>query len=264
MGDKRSGEDPPADGASDRTPPICRLVGYFVSKFREYHTKKKQETAQDRASRRSANATILIACFTIVLAIISALQWRALNVTNADFESTQRSFVVLSNFEAGAPSITLPNMWQFFPVLENGGNTAATDVAVYAGEPIETDAPVNRIDNATFKKDQPIVFYMAPKSRAKLKGWEIPSVDIEKTGKGPFSLYIWGIVFYKDDITGRHVTRFCNRIIRQNTTPSTIPTPGAPPDVIGLGCLDRRFTCADEDCKKYDALDGPFPALPSQ
>jgi hypothetical protein len=50
-----------------------RLVSYVKRKMHERSTKKKKESAIDRAARRTANATVWLAIFTVVLAVVSGL-----------------------------------------------------------------------------------------------------------------------------------------------------------------------------------------------
>lgn len=50
-----------------------RFVGYVKRKFQERKAKKEKETTQDRAARRTANATVWIAGVTILMALFNGL-----------------------------------------------------------------------------------------------------------------------------------------------------------------------------------------------
>jgi len=63
--------DPP--GAQPRPSRWARFIGNIERNFHERKTKKEQENPTDRMARRTANATVAIAIFTIVLAIVGAV-----------------------------------------------------------------------------------------------------------------------------------------------------------------------------------------------
>ena len=56
-----------------------RFVGYVKRTREERKTKKQQEPSADRAARRTMWATVWIATFTSILAIVGYLQWSELN-----------------------------------------------------------------------------------------------------------------------------------------------------------------------------------------
>lgn len=61
-----------------------RLITYAKRKTQERRTKKQQEVPSDRAARRTATATYWIAGFTIILAVVSYLQWREVHEGGKD------------------------------------------------------------------------------------------------------------------------------------------------------------------------------------
>lgn len=69
-----------ADQKSERKKPsrLVRFVATITEKLREYCAKKKKETPQDKFSRRLANATVVIAVFTLVSVGVGALTYTAI------------------------------------------------------------------------------------------------------------------------------------------------------------------------------------------
>jgi hypothetical protein len=76
LSDKRSRND----SGTPSEPPFIPLGPWCVAKikrcFHERRAERQKETAQDRFTRRSANATIAIAALTFIVAGIGILQWR--------------------------------------------------------------------------------------------------------------------------------------------------------------------------------------------
>ena len=56
-----------------------RFVHYSFRRYRKKKAEKKPETPVDRAARRTANATIWVALFTLVLALVSTFQWKEIH-----------------------------------------------------------------------------------------------------------------------------------------------------------------------------------------
>lgn len=59
-----------------------RIIPYIKSKFEEHCAEKKKENPTDRAARRTANATCVIAFFTVVTVGVGYFQWSALRSTD--------------------------------------------------------------------------------------------------------------------------------------------------------------------------------------
>jgi len=69
-----------ADQKSESNKPsrLVRFAETINEKLREYCAKKKKETPQDKFSRRLANATVVIAVFTLVSVGVGALTYTAI------------------------------------------------------------------------------------------------------------------------------------------------------------------------------------------
>ena len=79
---------PDAENGSSPTTPVkttskgrgwARLISYIKRKVYKRRTKKQEESPVDRTARHTANATIWLAVFTVVLAVVSGLTLRILN-----------------------------------------------------------------------------------------------------------------------------------------------------------------------------------------
>ena len=68
MEDKQDRQSSNPQPAQLNEPWRTRLIAYIERKLHERAAKKKQESAQDRLAQRTANATVWIAIFTVVLA----------------------------------------------------------------------------------------------------------------------------------------------------------------------------------------------------
>ena len=73
MPDTNDTAKPDAQVEHSGPPPVRSVWGisYMKRKFHEYKAKRKDETPQDKAARRTASATVAIAAFTVVLAVVS-------------------------------------------------------------------------------------------------------------------------------------------------------------------------------------------------
>lgn len=56
-----------------------KFVGAIKARFQEYKSKRENETNADRASRRTANATVWIAAFALISIGVGIFQWRAIS-----------------------------------------------------------------------------------------------------------------------------------------------------------------------------------------
>jgi hypothetical protein len=88
-------------------------VSYIKCKFQERRTKREKENSQDRAARRTANATWFIALFTAVAVGVGYFQWKALHSTDdkvgkqlALMEADQRPWISIEAQIAGPISFS--------------------------------------------------------------------------------------------------------------------------------------------------------------
>lgn len=83
-----------------------RFVCYVKRATKERKSKKKQENSADRAAKKTADATVWIAAFTIILAIVSSLQWWELQSSSAQTDRMIRLYrqqVGQLSRQSGAP-----------------------------------------------------------------------------------------------------------------------------------------------------------------
>jgi hypothetical protein len=69
------------------------FISYVNHKLNERRTKRQEESATEKAERRTANATWFIGFFTVVVAIVGTLQFCALQKTNIIAESSERAWI---------------------------------------------------------------------------------------------------------------------------------------------------------------------------
>ena len=76
MPDKDDGQKPAPQVQHPGPPPMRSIwgIGYIKRKLHERCSERKKETSQDRSSRRTATATILIAIFAVVAALVGISQ----------------------------------------------------------------------------------------------------------------------------------------------------------------------------------------------
>lgn len=73
MDNTENGQNTNPQRAELREPWRYRLIAYIERKLHERTANKKEESAADRVARRTANATVWIAIFTVVLAVVGGL-----------------------------------------------------------------------------------------------------------------------------------------------------------------------------------------------
>jgi hypothetical protein len=84
LADQSDGDQPRKPASDPESDPGLGIVHYIKSKFDAYKAKKEAEAPADKAARRTANATIWIAAFTVILAVVSYFQLRELHSGGAD------------------------------------------------------------------------------------------------------------------------------------------------------------------------------------
>ncbi|MGB6483184.1 MAG: hypothetical protein WBE86_06825 [Candidatus Acidiferrales bacterium] len=108
-----------------------RFISNIKRKMEERAAKKKQEAPADKAARRTANATVCMAIFTIVLAVVSGgtlcILNRQLNVMAAD----QRPWLQVKSAEIGFLKFDTDIVnFNLKIILKNTGRTPATGIEI--------------------------------------------------------------------------------------------------------------------------------------
>lgn len=67
-----------------RRPPWSRFIHQVIRQRRKREAQKNPESTADKAARRTANATIAIAGFTLVLVVVSYFQWKEIHDGSTD------------------------------------------------------------------------------------------------------------------------------------------------------------------------------------
>jgi hypothetical protein len=235
----------------------------------------------------TAASTVVIAVLTGFYVHYSRGQWVAMRESNKinkeALESVQRANVVFVTVhdqrgDAPTPAGKTELIWQFTPLWENVGNTAAATViqAFFAkSQAVEPDeqqfmgpsedytpfqiGPRSRQQGSTVTLPQAVV--MAARSDLPV-GPNGPPVDVRKN-------YSWGWLIYRDVFpdTKPHITEFCLHLIQaetnlpQKTFGGFARIPIAPPPNLQVfltweGC--KAHNCADQYCKDYNSIMAKF------
>jgi hypothetical protein len=219
-----------------------RFVRYIKRKFHEHRAKKEEENSADRAARKTATATAWIAAFTVAIAGVGVLQWRALirtdETTREALVSVQRAFVVVHDFLH--ENITAPVAGlRITPRWENSGLTPTRELvtdgswALFKGKMAE-DFDFPDLPGVSIRR-----FVLGPKAVMNGGGVLIPADVINEAKKGNNHLYIWGWADYNDIFknTPRHRTEFCAEVL------------------IGNGATASNMTATLLVCEQYNGAD---------
>jgi len=118
-----------------------RIVAYSKCYFECRRARKKQETAEDCAARRTANATVWIAGFTFVAIVVGTFQFVAMRGQQRvmqrqldEMQVEQRPWISVKITGVASPLMKIGNKVQIFVHyhLENVGKLPATRVFFYA------------------------------------------------------------------------------------------------------------------------------------
>jgi hypothetical protein len=131
------------DAGSPREPPIIPLGPWCISKIKRYFhersAEREKETAQDRFTRRTANATVAIAVLAIVAAGVGALQYCTMQGQLNEMQAAQRPWIYAETPIFLKP-ITQKIVWEMrieFK-LQNTGHLPALHVTPIVQSPVPT------------------------------------------------------------------------------------------------------------------------------
>jgi hypothetical protein len=126
-------ENQKRDIEQPRTPPMRRCIAYMVGKMHENAANKERETPADKAAARTAYATIWIAIFTIVLAVVTSLQ---LTEIRNEFRSSHRPWVDVVKMQPNGPLVFDADGAHVSVsfVLKNGGAAPASGVLIFGSK----------------------------------------------------------------------------------------------------------------------------------
>lgn len=132
MIDHEGGDRPDPPCAHKKPNWILRGVGKLKRYLQQRCAEKKKESATDRAARRTANATVAVAFFTIATVFVSALQFCAIEDQLEDARKEQRPWVSVKLSNLG--SILVLDGPRAFAVLstitKNFGHSPAKNIVI--------------------------------------------------------------------------------------------------------------------------------------
>jgi hypothetical protein len=201
--------------------PIGRLIRYGIRKFRQRHADKKKESSQDKASRRTANATIAIAILTITLAISSGFQVWAFILSERGIVATSRIALIPTDHPIPGQIVA------FDIVIKNGGNSLV-HVVLGRAEMANPNMPLP--DTPFFDgSEQPWQTILLPGDSAALtsipqfqgKKFEFGADNIDALNRGKMNIWIYGYIIYRDrfsTLLGPTTIGYCYHYNPTNTT----------------------------------------------
>mgnify|MGYP001384188117 CR=1 FL=1 len=143
MVDASSSAQVKPESKKPRRPLWTRFIHYSIRQARKRKAEKKPEAPADKAARRTANATIAIAFFTLVLVIVSYFQWMEIHHSSGDTQQIlevqtrpwlglngDKATVVWNSFNGKSATIA------FRINLSNYGHAPALDAFIW----VEPDA----------------------------------------------------------------------------------------------------------------------------
>jgi hypothetical protein len=211
----------------------------------------------------TALATVVIAAFTIILAVGGGFQvWltrRAIMETNRQHTVSNRAFVFIRQFLSVSTSASgdCVEFWRITPVFENSGNTATKRMmSGHSAELRTTKLPkdFDYRDSAFPDPTKPIFIsrdIIGPRAQLNGAPYILSLADVQAIGRGEKFFVIWGWVDYDDVFTGtkRHRIEYCYQL-------TVLFDPSNPKytNAVAMG-LYGPYNNVDEQCR-YDP--GPF------
>lgn len=218
------------------------------------------------AEEWTALATVIIAVFTIVLAIGGGFQaWltrRAILETNRQHIVSNRAFVCLKQFFTISTSAMGDGVefWRITPVFENSGNTATKRMmSVHSAELRSSNLPKDfDYRDVAFPDPTKPAFIsrdiIGPRAQLRGAPYILPLAEVQAIARGEKVFVIWGWIDYDDVFEGtkRHRFEYCYKL-------SILLDPSNPKntDALALG-LYGPYNGVDEQCR-YD----PSPFIPA-
>jgi hypothetical protein len=213
------------ESSSTREPPIIPLGPWCIAKIkRKLHQRcaeRENEGTQERSGRRTADATVAIAFFSIVAVGVGALQYCTLEKTDETMRNQQRAWI-----EPGLPIIQSPSNFvggvekiDLIISYRNIGNEPALGAVIALDNPLlVVDPPPdgnwyarlpgeNRVCAIAAPNKQGITIWQSKEFAAhKFPNQRVTDADLVLSGKK--SLVIQGCIGYLT-IGERHYSGFC-------------------------------------------------------
>jgi hypothetical protein len=243
-----------------------------VSIFRRWLRSWRQSWRQTSITNRFvAVASGIVACATVIYAVVAYYQWQALldsnRINRESLVSVQRAFV---SFD----TTTQEHITQRFPSGEKGGfffaarvrnegTTPALGISQYFGSDDLTGEPTEEQFENHVGSPSGIIGPKSPRTFGrvykpdsffgitKIRGRTDVDTAVSIGGKIP---YYWGWMIYRDVFpnTKTHITEFCQRVF--SVTVNSELGPSSPPQYgISYESCDHH-NCIDETCEDYEQM----------
>lgn len=180
----------------------------------------------EAAATATAVATVFIALFTVILAIVGGVQgwltWKAIQATNRALTTTERAFVFLDDFDLDWQRVVqdnVPRLQRFIikPRWRNSGTTPTRNNVVRINWTTwEGDLPGGFEYKFGNPPDgiAPVPLFLGPQATEWSAPIEIPKDVSIKASNQQTNIYIWGRADYQDifENTRPHWIKWCYRI----------------------------------------------------
>jgi hypothetical protein len=210
---------------------IYQIVSTSNNKYQEPDDKYRE--AQDRASRRTAYATIAMAIFTMAIFVVGVFQYLVTNgqlVEMRDQSTLTRQqlrarirleFAQLAGSDKSDKAIDL---WGITPNWQNGGNTEANNFSGWVSKQLFVPDAARDFD---FRRRPPVAEEAVPSTITQGSGIQqgtrvVSQDEMEKASAGAGNLIIWGYVEYTDvffPTTNWHHVYYCNKAVPYSVGP---------------------------------------------
>jgi hypothetical protein len=188
----------------------------------ECGTEKEKENPADKAARVTTRATVWMAIFTAILAIVGIgtyfvlkNQLREMHQAGIDSEATkrldQRAWIGVEDITSIPPIPQEDKTWDIAATFRNSGKTPAINFLMQSSQHIQDSPPnVNAKCAEAIRKDESRT--MLPPNGKNMATLHVvdhspPNWEEQITAGG--TLYVWGCVIYDDVFNGLHWMTYC-------------------------------------------------------
>jgi hypothetical protein len=220
--------------------------------LKERRAKRKDESAPDKAARRTATATVWIAIFAVVTAAVGMGQWSIQRGTLDEMQAEQRPFAFISGMKIIPNQGMLGKNLTWFSVVtwENSGNAPTRHLTVTYACPSYPDPDADPyVPPYGTLPWRPTRLFLGPKATANYGGCQYAPETMAATLAGKYRTYELAVAIYEDSSGKAHLTEYCANII-PGSGDWLISVRGAVPSYITDSCPVHN--CADDECPAWD------------
>jgi hypothetical protein len=184
----------------------------------------------------TATATVFIAAFTIVLALVThrqaVLTRKSFGLAERALISTERAFVFVEDFDldiaygarGSGNNNRMINQMAIRPRWRNNGNTPTRNMAVIVNWTAWNGDLPNGFPYSYGEGVQPSPMFLGPKAAEWSEPIKIPQYVATDALNEKQVIFIWGRATYNDifDATAEHFTQWCYKLVFTRVSPTPI------------------------------------------